>query len=40
MSEEVSVRQESGAYDAPTEARVGFWLDRMMRAFAQPGVPY
>jgi cyclopropane-fatty-acyl-phospholipid synthase len=40
MSEEVTVRRAGSVSDAPTEARGGFWLDRMARVFAETSVPF
>jgi len=40
MSEEVTIRHESSATDAPAETRAAFWLDRMARVFAQTSVPF
>ena len=40
MSEEVTIGQTNSASDAPMEARAGFWLDRMARAFAETSVPF
>ena len=40
MSEEVTVRQRSSASHAPPVAPLGFWLDRIARAFARTNVPF
>ena len=40
MSEEVTIRHENSATDAPAETRAAFWLDRMARVFAQTSVPF
>ena len=40
MSEEVTVRQRSSSSHAPPVAPLGFWLDRIARAFARTNVPF
>ena len=39
MSEEVTVQRQS-APGVPAEARSGFWLERLARAFAGTSVPF
>ena len=40
MSEQVTVRQQSSSSHAPPVEPLGFWLDRIARAFASTNVPF
>jgi cyclopropane-fatty-acyl-phospholipid synthase len=40
MSEEVTVRQEHDAPRGPAVPQAGFWLERIVRAFARTDVPF